>query len=282
MQILAIPSTRTSPLQTTFVLNEWDSCSDLNLTLNLTAPAKLRISVISKKNDNISIVKDFGFVNYPEGDTDLSIGETSGMIGINLHFDDELVFVSRAEGYKSTADMNKSYATVYVNYALSQAYTVAFPTLSSLLSTAPQPGMRATASDAPGSMLSASGADWIGSLGYGGWATVGGIPTTNVGAGSTAYLADGSEASYSGTAWAVASGTPYANFPALVAAVPSPTVGQTAQIAGGGIVVYTETGWLGNLGVFATLAAAQALTGVADGSTCTVSGDGIVYVSKAV
>lgn len=66
------------------------------------------------------MVKDFGFVNYPKGDSNLSIGETSGMIGINLHFDDELVFVGREEGYASTADMNKSNATVYVNYALSQ------------------------------------------------------------------------------------------------------------------------------------------------------------------
>ena len=64
-----------------------------------------------------------------------------------------------------------------------------FPTLSLLL--ASPPAGRATALDAPGSILSASGADWVGSLGYGGWATVGDIPTTNVGAGSTAYLADG-------------------------------------------------------------------------------------------
>lgn len=75
--------------------------------------------------------------------------------------------------------------------------------------------------------------------------------------------------------------TPYADFAALVAAIPSPTVGQTAAIAGGGVLKYTAAGWLGSLGVFATLAEAQALTGVADGSTCTVSGDGIVYVSKA-
>ena len=40
-----------------------------------------------------------------------------------------------------------------------------YPTLSSLLSTAPQPGMRATASDAPGSMLYASGGKWAGDPG---------------------------------------------------------------------------------------------------------------------
>ena len=40
-----------------------------------------------------------------------------------------------------------------------------YPTLSSLLSTAPQPGMRATASDAPGSMLYEVGGKWGGSLG---------------------------------------------------------------------------------------------------------------------
>ena len=60
------------------------------------------------------------------------------------------------------------------------------------------PAGRATALDAPGSMLSASGADWVGSLGYGGWATVGDIPTTNVGAGSTAYLTDGSMCQFGG------------------------------------------------------------------------------------
>lgn len=73
-----------------------------------------------------------------------------------------------------------------------------YPTLSSLLSTAPQPGMRATASDAPGSMLYEVGGKWGGSLGYGGWATVGDIPTTNVGAGSTAYLADGTLCQFGG------------------------------------------------------------------------------------
>ena len=40
-----------------------------------------------------------------------------------------------------------------------------FETLSSLLSTAPQPGMRATASDAPGSMLYEVGGKWGGDLG---------------------------------------------------------------------------------------------------------------------
>ena len=40
-----------------------------------------------------------------------------------------------------------------------------YPTLSSLLSTAPQPGMRATASDAPGSMLYEVGGKWGGDLG---------------------------------------------------------------------------------------------------------------------
>ena len=39
------------------------------------------------------------------------------------------------------------------------------PTLSSLLSTAPKPGMRATASDAPGSMLYEVGGKWGGSFG---------------------------------------------------------------------------------------------------------------------
>ena len=41
-----------------------------------------------------------------------------------------------------------------------------FETLSSLLSTAPQPGMRATASDAPGSMLFEIGGKWGGDFGH--------------------------------------------------------------------------------------------------------------------
>ena len=40
-----------------------------------------------------------------------------------------------------------------------------YPTLSSLLSTAPQPGVRATASDAPGSMLFEAGGKWAGDPG---------------------------------------------------------------------------------------------------------------------
>ena len=42
-----------------------------------------------------------------------------------------------------------------------------YPTLSSLLSTAPQPGMRATASDAPGAMLFEIGGKWGGDFGVG-------------------------------------------------------------------------------------------------------------------
>lgn len=45
--------------------------------------------------------------------------------------------------------------------------TFTFPTLSSLLSTAPKPGMCATALDAPGSSLFWDGAKWVGTLGSG-------------------------------------------------------------------------------------------------------------------
>ena len=45
--------------------------------------------------------------------------------------------------------------------------TFTFPTLSSLLSTAPKPGMRAAASDAPGSMLFEIGGKWGGDFGVG-------------------------------------------------------------------------------------------------------------------
>lgn len=75
---------------------------------------------------------------------------------------------------------------------------VSFETLSALLSTTPTAGMRATALDAPGSMLFEVEGKWGGSLGYGGWAAVGDIPTTNVGAGSTAYLADGTLCQFGG------------------------------------------------------------------------------------
>ena len=57
-----------------------------------------------------------------------------------------------------------------------------YPTLSSLLSTAPQPGMRATASDAPGSTLFEAGGKWGGALGH--FASWGALP-------SVATLADG-------------------------------------------------------------------------------------------
>ena len=50
-------------------------------------------------------------------------------------------------------------------YADSESGAIRYPTLSSLLSTAPQPGMRATASDAPGSMLFEVGGKWGGTLG---------------------------------------------------------------------------------------------------------------------
>lgn len=73
---------------------------------------------------------------------------------------------------------------------------------------------------------------------------------------------------------------PYPTLAALNAAVPSPVVGQAYPYVTG-YLVWTSTGWLGDIGVVATLAEAQALTGIADGSTCTVSGDGIVYVAKA-
>ena len=50
-------------------------------------------------------------------------------------------------------------------YADSESGAIRYPTLSSLLSTAPQPGMRATALDAPGSMLYEVGGKWGGTLG---------------------------------------------------------------------------------------------------------------------
>ena len=61
-----------------------------------------------------------------------------------------------------------------------------YPTLSSLLSTAPQPGMRATASDAPGSMLYEVGGKWGGDLGSVSQATMDALT-----AGELALLADG-------------------------------------------------------------------------------------------
>ena len=65
--------------------------------------------------------------------------------------------------------------------------TFTFPTLSSLLSTAPQPGMRATALDAPWSMLFEIGGKWGGSLGH--FASWDDLP-------SVATLADGACATF--------------------------------------------------------------------------------------
>ena len=70
-------------------------------------------------------------------------------------------------------------------YADSESGAILYPTLSGptgLLSTAPQPGMRATASDAPGSMLFEVGGKWGGSLGH--FASWGALP-------SVATLTDG-------------------------------------------------------------------------------------------
>lgn len=61
-----------------------------------------------------------------------------------------------------------------------------YPTLSSILSTAPRPGMRATASDAPGSMLYEVGGKWGGSLGSVSQATLDSLT-----AGELAQLAGG-------------------------------------------------------------------------------------------
>lgn len=68
-----------------------------------------------------------------------------------------------------------------------------FTTLTSLLSTAPQPGMRATALDAPGSMLYEVGGKWGGDLGV-----FANMPALN--AISTALIADGTSAKIADTA----------------------------------------------------------------------------------
>lgn len=60
-------------------------------------------------------------------------------------------------------------------YADIESGAIRYPTLSSLLSTAPQPGMRATALDAPGSMLFEVDGKWGGSLGH--FASWGALPS---------------------------------------------------------------------------------------------------------
>ena len=73
-----------------------------------------------------------------------------------------------------------------------------YPTLSALLSTAPKPGMRAAASDAPGSMLFEIGGKWGGSLGSVSQATLDALT-----AGDLAQLADGVTAKADGVSVAL-------------------------------------------------------------------------------
>ena len=76
-----------------------------------------------------------------------------------------------------------------------------YPTLSSLLASTPQPGMRATASDAPGSMLFDVGGKWGGSLGYVSQATLDALT-----ADALAMLVDGVTVTISGTLYIHAGG----------------------------------------------------------------------------
>ena len=79
-------------------------------------------------------------------------------------------------------------------YADSESGAIRYPTLSSLLSTAPQPGMRATASDAPGSMLFEVGGKWGGDVG----GNVSQATLDALTAGELAMLADGVMAEHLG------------------------------------------------------------------------------------
>ncbi len=78
------------------------------------------------------------------------------------------------------------------------------------------------------------------------------VVTTGTGATMAVYAWSESSGAYAvipGTSGGV---TPYTSFSALVSAVPSPSVGARALIDGGGLLVYTASGWLGHAGVFAS------------------------------
>ena len=66
----------------------------------------------------------------------------------------------------------------------------------------------------------------------------------------------------------------YQTFDLMIAAHPTPAVGESYLVASGGLVTYTITGWFGNLGSFA--AAAPSIN-VAVGSTANVNGMTLVY-----
>ena len=168
MQVLVIPSTKKHVNDPVYVLREWDTCQGVSLTLNLTAPATLRISVSSRQNDRVALIKDFGYVAYPAGNSTLAVGDVVGMIGINLQFLDTQTFVSVSEGFKSSYELNNSYATVYLNYSAVPSYTpsITGQTLSTILSgSVPPAGTRAVPSDVVGCTLESDGTQWGGFLG---------------------------------------------------------------------------------------------------------------------
>lgn len=76
-------------------------------------------------------------------------------------------------------------------------------------------------------------------------------------------------------------GGTFASYADLVAAYPAPAVGTTASISGGGVVRYTATGWLGDLGVFADDTAAQAALAVAANGSRAYTQAGAIWTKGA-
>ena len=96
-QILVIPSTKKHVNDPVYVYDgagEWETRYRVSLTLNLTAPATVRLTVSSKQNATVTLVKDFGYVSYPAGNSVLSVGNVLGLVGVNLQFQDSQTFIS--------------------------------------------------------------------------------------------------------------------------------------------------------------------------------------------
>jgi len=197
MEILAIGSTNRHVTEAKYILDEWVEYNDVSLKLALTAPATLRISVHSKQNDTLTVVKDIWYTNYPQGETIIPIGKVTGKIGVKFDFKEYLTFVNPNAGYTSSYDNNKSYASVSVVYSNTSAFgeSTLKGTLLEVANKQPTNNTKAEISDIPAVNIEFKNGAWFGNFGI--HETKNTIPTTNIGAGSTATIA-GVQSTYRG------------------------------------------------------------------------------------
>jgi len=201
MEILAVGSTNRHVTEAKYILDEWVEYNDVNLKLTLTAPATLRMSVHSKQNDILTVVKDIWYTEYPQGETIIPIGKVMGKLGVKFDFKEYLTFVNPNVGYTSSYDNNKSFATVSVVYSNTSAFgeSTLKGTLLEVANKQPTNGTKAEASDIPAVNIEFKNGLWYGNFGI--HANKATIPTTNIGAGSTATIAGVHSVYQPGVGW---------------------------------------------------------------------------------